>query len=619
MKMIRHACFRFAFFHSAPMLFALLGICSVPVTAQNLHLQSKAILAEGAHPWYEIKADPEEPKHLMICGTKWDAMANTPYGFVYASSDSGTSWQGVFEDRSSAWVTEHSCAWGRNHKAYFVSEASKIIDGQPHHEMGTTRLFVSTDTLQHWTETIKTGWADYSASAVDSTSGRLYVLFNAGSTRLRAKHSGSSIGLLVFSPDGRRVVGPFLCPRMSELNYHGVYPSHAIALKSGGVAALYHSTRETRAGWEGELGVIRADQAGTPSLERTAIAHSRIARDCLNFGDGALAYDHGRNRLFVVYVVGCKETRILLTSSDDEGKTWTKGVAVAEHHDITQTVMFPSLVVESAGALGLLWRGTRGQWFFAEIQNNKLLGAPTELSNGTHGGAGTNSLWTSIHPGIALKAGTPATASSASITVDVYSLANTVWRACGLVATGDRVLAVWPSGRIDETRLNLGVLVPAASVSSDEHVSFSNKSAEVDVTSQSAIVYGGEQDFDDKTGTLRICLALANRGNTSIRVPVKVEAIEVESPASAVSILNATNGGHGKGAVWDISDSVTGDRIPPGATSNPFCLSIHIRGIQTGDSALEGEDLLKLQMRVLGSSGGSSEHREDHPSSPTSN
>lgn len=580
------------------------GISTLFARAQDLRVQSKGTIADGVHPWYELKADPEGPTNLMICGTKWDAMTNAPFGFVYASSDSGLTWQAVFEDRASPWVTEQSCAWGPNHKAYFVSEASKVIDGQPHHEMGTTRLFVSTDDLKHWKEAAKTGWADYSSSAVESNSGRLYVFFNATRVRRSSAGPGNSIGLLAFSQDGNRVAGPFLCRRMLGLDYHGVYPSDAVSLKNGGVVALYHGTKRIGVGLETEMGLVWASKATTPLLKRTVISRSRINKECLNFDDGALAYDHVHDRLSVVYVAGCEDTHILLTSSDDHGTTWTGSTLLAKYDRGGRRVLFPSLVAESDGRLGLLWSEGSGRWFFAQIEGGRLQ-PPAELSAGSgSGGVNPNSLWTAIsrddsEAPVNLPGGAP-------IQVDVRSLANSLWRTQGLVITGDRVLAIWPSRSVNGNELSRGTF-ESSSPLPDQPRRPDFNAQELDVTRQTSIVYSGRQSFDSSTGTLTLCLAVTNQGHDSLGPPIKLQATSIESPACAVSVLNATNGRSGPGAVWDISELVTGDRVPPGATSSPFCLSIRIDGGQKCKEHLEGEDLLLLKMRVFASTAALSE------------
>jgi len=127
----------------------------------------------------------------------------------------------VLEDRNTTWVTEHSCAFGSNHRAYFISEASKVVDGESNHRLGTTRLYVSSDGGQQWTETFKTGWADWSTSAVSSASSRLYTFFNSRNTAEPGRNWGSNVGLLVFSPDGKNISGPFFDSTMQGLGYHG--------------------------------------------------------------------------------------------------------------------------------------------------------------------------------------------------------------------------------------------------------------------------------------------------------------------------------------------------------------------------------------------------------------
>lgn len=583
--------------------FALPGLDSVLSVSQKPHFSVTTSVASGVHLWYEIKADPEAPSNLILCGTKWDAARNGPYGFVYASSDSGASWRVVLEDRNSAWVTEHSCAFGSQHRAYFISEASKVIDGEPHHNLGVTRLFYSADAGQHWIETEKTGWADYSTSAVSSATARLYTFFNAPSTSDPGRHRGNSVGLLVFSPDGAEVQGPFsFSPRN---DYRGVYPRDATALRNGEVAALYYAVRKTAVGMEVELGLVRAGHSAEPVLEGTAIASGSFDQDCLSFDHNALAYDRERNRLFVVYVEGCKSNRVMLTSSDDEGRTWAKSVAVAEREEGT-TIRYPSLVARSGGKLGLLWsegRGASGRWFFGEIQDKRFVGSPIELSPAAETLEISNdSLWTTIeHRRRAESEGASALFGPA-IVVGVRGLVDVVWRESGLVALGDRILAVWPSIGPEGMRLNSSVLDARSSVANEKSSGGLAETPFQDVTARAVITYAGPQSFDHTTGTLTVCLAVANRGNEAMRLPIKLEATDVQSPGGRVSVLNAINGFAGSGAMWDISGSVTGDRLPPGTTTNPFCLLFRLPGLSRSASPLD-EVLLTLKMRVIASAG----------------
>jgi hypothetical protein len=591
--------------HSAfVLLLGLIASAGLGYT-QELRLKTKTSVGDGWHPWYEIKADPEGPTNLIICGTKWDAATNSPFGFVYASSDEGATWHSVLEDRNSAWVTEHSCAYGPKHRAYFISEASKVIDGIHQHKLGTTRLFVSTDSGWHWTETVKTGWADYSTSAFSSASGRLYTFFNFEPAYAETERQlGGSVGLVVFSSDGKEVAGPFISSAMQHLGYHGIFPSGAIALKSGSVVSLYYGKRSTPAGWEADLGVIRADQSQKPFLQPQVISHPVMdwTKGCFNYSDNSLAYNPEDNRLFLVYVDGCNEKQhLLLTSSVDEGRTWTKSVALADPRHLDLRVFSPSLVVSPSGMLGLLWEeGDNrhfGRWCFSYIVDSRLVSV-TELSRRLDRNEVSNdSLRSSIDQTYRSDVTNPV--GSSSITLLVLSELNVVWRGHGLIATGDKLLAIWPSGNRDGTRLNSAVLIRGDSGSNENGLTHPKASTDPDMTRQSIIFNVSEQHFDNSTGTLNVCLSLANRGDNSIKLPVTLEAKKIRSPIGSVSILNSANGLRTAGAIWTIDNSAAGGQILPGRSSSPFCLSFHLETAAKGVSSSEADELLILELKVL--------------------
>jgi hypothetical protein len=586
---------------------ALATVAAFSLGAQELHLETKTSIASGLHLWYELKADPEDLNNLIVCGTKWDSIANSPYGFVESSRDSGMTWRTVLEDRSSVWVTEQSCAFGIQHKAYFVSEAAGQIDGVPSYELGRTRLFLSLDGGESWVETTQTGWADASTSAVSLVTDRLYTFFNDPSARDSARKRGNSVGLLVFSADGKHVTGPFFCPEMREMGYRGTYPDNAVALKSGGVAALYYGTRQTNAGRIGDLGIVRADRSTEPTLERAVISHAAMDKECWNFDRGTMTYDRERNRLFVIYLDGCKDTRIMVTSSDDEGRTWKPAVSVGERQNRSQRLLHPSVAVDPDGSIGLMWSEPSGKWFFTHIREGRLVTPFVELSSDPERREVTNdSLWTTVDPPLRRQDVTFDGPSEPTIAVGVRSLAKSIWRGSGLTTVGARILAIWPSMNIQGMRLNLAVLGGSSVFSKDENSNRFKGPAIEDVTERVRIAYEGRQEIDEATGTLTVCLALTNEGNSAIRTPVQLVLTEITSPGRSVSIMNATNGLNGAGAIWDISNSLTGDRIPPGTTSNAFCLSAHIGNPVSADLRPDTEDLVKLRIRVLAQNNDSS-------------
>jgi hypothetical protein len=571
----------------------VIGAAVLPhLPAEDVHLVATARVASGWHPWYELKIDPEDPENLLLCGTKWDAHTNAPFGFVYGSSDQGKSWASALEDRSSAWVTEQSCAFGTEHRAYFISEASRVIDGTAHHELGTTRLYVSRDAGRTWKETLRTGWADWSTSAVSLTSGRPFTFFNAYTAADSSKKRGSNVGLLTFSPDGSAVSGPFFVPSIVKGNYQGAYPSGAVALRTGTVMALWYGMRLGASGVQADLNVIRVADALPPVLTSVSIS---ALKSCAMFNQASLAYDPHRDHLFVLYLAGCKAKQILLASSDDEGRTWSKSAVVAEARGPFAGFSHPSLVAEK-DRLAVLWEAGDGSsnWFLSTIESGTLVSSMQLSSTKDVVNVGSESLLTSIEnsPSFSQQS------SPNSIRLNVRNDAGAVWRANGLLRVDEGILVVWPSNAGTGADLWFGAVSSATSV---QKAGAPAVPPMRDVTEDSIILYGGTQDFDDRTSMLTVCLTLKNAGLRSLTTPIELRAENIASAAGPVTASNATNGVTGAGAIWDISNSITGDRIPPHATSNPFCLTFRLKPDASAHHPAEPKSLLSLILRVFSS------------------
>jgi hypothetical protein len=187
------------------------------------------------------------------------------------------------------------------------------------------------------------------------------------------------------------------------------------------------------------------------------------------------------------------------------------------------------------------------------------------------------------------------------MTLTVLSELNNVWRGHGLIVAADKLVAVWPSQSNEGQQLNAGVIRAAAS-SRVEKSSTEGVDVARDVSRETVILYGGRQHFDGSNQILEVCLTLANRGKSVLRAPIRLEARGIRSPVGEVSILNATNGLVGEGATWDISPSLTGDQIPPGTMSNPFCLSLRMQLSRKNVQSSETDELLVLRLRVFASS-----------------
>src|SRR5260370_4068740 len=261
---------------------AILSVIPTSIVAtctlrQRFCVESRTTIAGGWHPWYEIKSDPADESALIACGMEWDSGRNAFQTFVYSSTDEGINWTLAMLDRSSLWVSETSCAFGPNHMAYLISEASNVVDGSTQHYRGTGRLFVSSDSGQHWKETLQTGWTDYSTSAVSARTGKLYTFYQERPVPDRGGNLISSVGMLVFPADGTSVSGPYTIPELVRLGFQGLYPSNALPLKDGSVVSLFLGTRKLPDGaWEDDLWLERIDPSSEG--EPNAVLITRCSR-----------------------------------------------------------------------------------------------------------------------------------------------------------------------------------------------------------------------------------------------------------------------------------------------------------------------------------------------------
>ena len=351
----------------------------------------------GAHlNWYDMKADPENAENLIVCGAMRDAEENSYVGVLYYSHNGGKSWKIAIEDRNSSWVSEQSCAFGPRHHAYFISEASKVIEGVPNHNLGTTRIFRSFDAGETWTEAGQTSWADFSNSVVRTSSvgtDELYVFFNAASSYDTGKRLGNTLGYFVTSAEGSLIERHETTPGMPEMNYQGVFPSSAVALNDGSIVVLYNAgmASEKKGNIPVEIGVVRFTQSGPSAPVVIADPTFRYAPPlCPSSLSTSLAYDRRKDLLYVAFnSVRAGQCTIVISTSNDGGRTWSAPHEVQGGGRQYRSMYFPIMVVNGGGILGLLWRGradlSPGCWYFSTSRDIYKVDESVELSRCSEG------------------------------------------------------------------------------------------------------------------------------------------------------------------------------------------------------------------------------------------
>ena len=361
----------------------------------------------------------------------------------------------------------------------------------------------------------------------------------------------------------------------------------------------------TSQGMVADLGVVRADQSDEPVVTLSVIAHPQMDSSgrCLNFFNGSMAYDETRNKLFVGYTDGCNGSdRLILTTSADEGKTWTPETAIQIPRDIGR-IESPSLVVVSDQLLGLLWKDKpiSPRWFFSYIRDGSVLATPVCLTDSpTKPAISNDSLWTEIIQSNRV-GGSVDFPSESSITLNVRTLLNAIWRSKGVLMTGGKVSAIWSSGTDDGMRLYYEIVSSETLAALDQRTKVSI--GEEDVSRDVQLVYGGDrdqvgQDFDEATGTLKICTAIRNLGHHPIEPPIKFRVEDLNSTWGSISVLNSSNHLPGTGAIFDVSSAFTGSQIPPGRTLESVLYELQVENEPATLPPIP-VDLLSVKLRIF--------------------
>lgn len=551
--------------------------------------------------WYEMKADPEDGRNLIVCGAIWNARDNAYYGVVYTSHDAGQSWKTALEDRDSAWVSEQSCAFGERHRAYFISAASKIIDGEPHHDLGTTRVFLSPDAGETWSETATTGWADYSNSTVgkppDSKVEKLYVVY-----QVLPKHEGrdlrAGLGFFTVSSDGKSVSEPQTIPGMSERNYTGIYPTSFVTLKDGTPIALFEASLGkglVNGLLRFEIGAVRFGPSGPlkPSLIATHTArYDGFA--CPATLSNSLAYDRSRDRLYAAYNDATSgHCAIMLTRSDDGGRTWSPAHELSAPGATRFSGYFPLLGVNPDGVVGLLWRGRPEKspdcWYFSISRDGLGLDETLPLSN-----CANDSFKNQSSGYLATVVKQPQAGQPASI--QMMTFRNRLLR-IGFAVTPDGVFhPLWSvSGSGAGELRTASISVGQRSQSAPTQPTLDAKLA--DVTDKIIVLYGGEQRLDHETNSVMVDLAFRNNSHVSLSGPIYVQVENMSSDFGRMELRRSSPVLPLGRDYIDLSSSLPSGSLAPGETTTPYPVTFRL--LDANHASDEKSTILRLKVRLF--------------------
>jgi hypothetical protein len=606
-------------------LLLVLGLLASDVLAQEIRLESKVKVSPptgGWYPWYEMEADPSDPNNLIACGSRWDVKDNAFYGFVYSSSDGGNTWRTALEDRNSTWVSEQSCAFGVNGRAYFVSEAAHIIDGKPSmDDLGVTRVFVSNDAGRTWAEAAKTHWADYSTSVVDTRPGpdqnRLYSFFNylplntGDAIKDLENGNGERVALITYKDGDESIGGPIVSLNMGGLRYQGSFPDKAFLLKDGSLMSLYLASRKTEVGRERILGAVRTNRNRSAIFPRMVVHRWTAAQD-----EGgcpfryAAAYNPSEDRIYVVYrAPQDQECRFWLTTSADGGKTWSTAEGIRQPRTMSHNFDSPAMSFNREGTLGLIWREgpVSDCWYFsASWDEGKTFNPPEPLSQCLDERTAplTESSASLRVAGSVMSASdrsAPVSADRRAVQVlTVIDSRNHAWRnISSLTATSDGVFhPLWIEIGNGEGQLRTAAVIARLSRLKQSPPAPLQEKDACDISRDVVLLPGGAQHYDISSGTLSVDIVLKSKSEEAITPHVVIKVLKLSSQLGRLEIANADNGASGAGAVWDLSKVLPDGVLRPGATSEPFPLLFRV----SNNDAPQGElVVVSMQFQVLAS------------------
>ena len=594
---------------SAPSIvrnFTLVVGVSLALFGGAVSLSAQAIVVEpavrisppgtGNHFFTNIAADPGDARHLLACGVRASAVANTWQGFVYRSSDSGKSWSTAMVDSSGERVSEEACAFGPDGHAYFNAET-----WNPRYELrrlgnGIVRFYRSLNAGRTWTPAIvdptHDSWMDYARIGVDLSDGpyrgRVYVFSNSGMT----DPPGQPVSPMRYSVDGglhvsERVRLPLPQPAM------GGFPNVVAVLPGGTVVAAYLNHYAPNGAFPPPIDTTKEMPLIPRRISLIQVVRSADGGRTLEApitvapGQGfpGMAADlstgpyHGRLYLAWSDTLGHR-SHLFLATSDDDGKTWTPPRLVDDLPAPEKPAKTagpvpgwigardPQLAVNREGVVGLTWAENDACWHFTASRDGGRTFLPSVLLNACSappapGFQPTDQMRTVPRVDPTDRLGKPDLMRTGfTVRVDLGG------GAAGLAA--DAAGAFHPLWSISGTDGRLWTTrVTVRPNDAPRPAPATSLAGLADVSARVTFDFSN-QDYDVATGLLSLDLTLVNRDSLPISGPVRVQVTRVSSGvAPAVEIADADNGQRGAGAVWDLSAALPGGRLEGYGRSAP--------------------------------------------------
>ncbi len=348
--------------------------------------------ADVPHVATVLAADPQDPQRLLAGAILIDPLSGRRDVVVYVSADGGRTWEASLNHQN---AVDPALAIGPNGAVYFIC-TDYPLDPRPLESLGLY-FFRSGDGGSHWEQGLPLRFPSYSGLdrpwiTTDHTggrfSGRVYASFHASATPLLGTSEGGDMQVLplLASADGGRTFAPSTAgnTRVSH-GPGGVIGGPGGVLSDGTYVAPYIAAIEPTVTMHWKICVARSTDGGasfgifsTGAPDMSAVGVLRYPeteallanRQSIGNRLPILACDPGstrfKDRLYLVWndYKEDKGMRVMLSSSQDKGRSWTRPDFIS---DIPAQLRAskrgyagtPGVAVNKDGVVGVTWYDTR--------------------------------------------------------------------------------------------------------------------------------------------------------------------------------------------------------------------------------------------------------------------
>lgn len=595
------------------------------------NVQVSAGRANMNHGEVIIAADPKNPDWLIGCSDIFpDPLKRRLSDSVtYTSHDGGANWTPTqYIDAGGEGSGDPSCGFGSNGRAYtaFLAPAVKP-------DKDDVLFYRSTDGGMTWSEPTHLDWIDREYITVDNSGGKydghVYVNGTGSAMKMDSASAGLNggafnIGISVqrsldggasFHPPIKRFSTP---PRYTLGMGNGVVLSDGTYIALYGEPVEYSRIMEKHPTTPNALLRVISSTDGGASFEN-AVTVSPWYMDYGEISGNSsvvpmIAVDKSsgpfRDHLYAAWPdFRSGRGEIMVSSSSDKGRTWSSPVVVNDDRAWATPArgpddVMPMIDVNRNGVVGIAWYDRRDDpknWerrvrFSASTDGGETFSPSVPVSEAP---ATININGTFPLNGYSLGGGKPDSRNSGGdlhLSVhfgDFFTFDG--GDTAGMAAdAGGRFHPLWVDNRTGVEQVwSAAITVDANAVrnGSDELKDMADVSNDVTLDFKNG-------SFDSATKTFSVDAYLGNTSDVTVKGPIRIRVLNLESRIGAVSIQNSDNGISGNGALWDFTSVVPNQSagLAPGERTAPKKLMFHIDSPDWGNKAPSADDLQQFVM-----------------------